>query len=203
MIYVRHEKAGSIGVDDVREQIVNDAGIRPYSSPYKIYIVDQAELLTPQAQNALLKTIEEPPEYAVIFLLTTNSDAFLPTILSRCTVLKLKPLYDQVIRGYLIEHNKASAHQADVCTAFARGNLGKAIALSSSEEFMRLQEIVLNLMKRGDGNAGIGNAGVLKGNEGRGAQHQRLPGLYAAVVQGYPDVQGHQGHLPVHIQGRI
>ena len=148
VIYVRHEKAGSIGVDDVRVQIVNDAGIRPYSSPYKIYIVDQAELLTPQAQNALLKTIEEPPEYVVIFLLTTNSDAFLPTILSRCTVLKLKPLYDQVIRGYLIEHNKASAHQADVCTAFARGNLGKAIALSSSEEFMRLQEIVLNLMKR-------------------------------------------------------
>ncbi len=147
VIYVRHEKAGSIGVDDVRGQIINDVEIKPYSSPYKIYIVDQAELLTPQAQNALLKTIEEPPEYAVLFFLTTNAEAFLPTILSRCTVLKLKPLYDQVIRKYLVEHNKVSPHQADVCTAFARGNLGKAIALSSSEEFMRLQEIVLNLMK--------------------------------------------------------
>ena len=147
VIYVRHEKVGSIGVDDVREQIINDVTIKPYSSPYKIYIVDQAELLTVQAQNALLKTIEEPPEYAVIFFLTTNADSFLPTILSRCTVLKLKPLYDQVIKQYLKDHEKVSDHQADVCTAFARGNLGKAIALASSEEFARMQEIVLHLLK--------------------------------------------------------
>ncbi len=147
VIYVRHEKPGSIGVGDVREQIVNDVDIKPYSSPYKIYIVDQAELLTAEAQNALLKTIEEPPEYAVIFLLTTNSEAFLPTILSRCTTLKLKPLYDQVIKTYLKEHEKVSDHQADVCAAFARGNLGKAVALASSEEFVRMQEIVLELLK--------------------------------------------------------
>ncbi len=147
VIYVRHEKPGSIGVGDVREQIINDVDIRPYSSPYKIYIVDQAELLTAGAQNALLKTIEEPPEYAVILLLTTNSEAFLPTILSRCTLLKLKPLYDQVIKTYLKEHEKVSDHQADVCAAFARGNLGKAVALSSSEEFVRMQELVLGLLK--------------------------------------------------------
>ncbi len=148
VIYVRHEKPGSIGVDDVRSQIVNDVAVRPYSSPYKIYIVDQAELLTVQAQNALLKTIEEPPEYAILFLLTTNADSFLPTILSRCTVLKLKPLYDTAIREYLKEHCRVSAHQADICTAFARGNLGKAIALSSSEEFMQVQESILRLLKQ-------------------------------------------------------
>lgn len=147
VIYVRHEKPGSIGVGDVREQIINDVEIKPYGSPYKIYIVDQAELLTPEAQNALLKTIEEPPKYAVILLLTTNSEAFLPTILSRCTKLKLKPLYDQVIKDYLKEHEKVSDHQADVCAAFARGNLGKAVALASSEEFVRMQEIVLELLK--------------------------------------------------------
>ena len=148
VIYVRHEKPASIGVDDVREQVVNDAAVKPYSSPYKIYIIDDAELLTPQAQNALLKTIEEPPEYAVIFFLTTNAESFLPTILSRCTVLKLKPLYDSVIKDYLIKECKVSAHQADICTAFARGNLGKAIALSSSEEFMQLQELVMRLLKK-------------------------------------------------------
>ncbi|MCI8465528.1 MAG: DNA polymerase III subunit delta' [Lachnospiraceae bacterium] len=146
VVYVRHEKPGSIGVDDVRGQIINDVFIKPYSSPYKIYIVDQAELLTIAAQNALLKTIEEPPEYVVLFLLTTNSESFLPTILSRCTILKLKPLYDQVIKTYLKEHKKVSDHQADVCAAFARGNLGKAIALSSSEEFLRMQEMVLDLV---------------------------------------------------------
>ncbi len=147
VIYVRHEKPASIGVKEVREQIVGDVDIKPYSSPYKIYIVDQAELLTPEAQNALLKTIEEPPEYVVLFLLATNSEAFLPTVLSRCTVIKLKPLYDKVIKTYLKEHEKVSDHQADICTAFARGNLGKAIALASSEEFALLQEVVLKLLE--------------------------------------------------------
>lgn len=77
LIYVTHEKPASIGVDDIREQINDTIQVRPYSSYYKIYIVDEAEKMTVQAQNALLKTIEEPPAYAVILLLTTNQDAFL------------------------------------------------------------------------------------------------------------------------------
>jgi len=71
IIRVTHEKA-SIGVDDVRIQINNDIQVKPYSSPYKIYIIDEAEKLTEAAQNALLKTIEEPPVYAVLILLTNN-----------------------------------------------------------------------------------------------------------------------------------
>lgn len=103
LIYVTHEKPASIGVDDIREQINDTIQVRPYSSYYKIYIVDEAEKMTVQAQNALLKTIEEPPAYAVILLLTTNQDAFLPTILSRCVQLKLKPLKDSVVKEYLIQ----------------------------------------------------------------------------------------------------
>ena len=99
LIYVKHEKPGSIGVDDVREQINDTIMIRPYSSYYKIYIVDEAEKMTVQAQNALLKTIEEPPSYAVIILITTNQEAFLPTILSRCVQMKLKPLKDFTIKS--------------------------------------------------------------------------------------------------------
>ena len=72
LIYVTHEKPASIGVDDIREQINDTIQIRPYSANYKIYIVDEAEKMTVQAQNALLKTIEEPPAYAVILLLTTS-----------------------------------------------------------------------------------------------------------------------------------
>ena len=69
LIYVTHSKPGSIGVDDIREQINDTIMIRPYSSYYKIYIVDEAEKMTVQAQNALLKTMEEPPSYAVIILI--------------------------------------------------------------------------------------------------------------------------------------
>ncbi len=61
IIYVGHEKPNSIGVEDVRSQINGDILIKPYSSPYKIYIINEGEKMTPQAQNALLKTLEEPP----------------------------------------------------------------------------------------------------------------------------------------------
>ena len=147
LIYVTHEKPASIGVDEIREQINNTIMIRPYSSYYKIYIVDEAEKMTVQAQNALLKTIEEPPSYAVILLLTTNQDAFLPTILSRCVQLKLKPLRDSVVKEYLIQSLKVEEAQAEIYAAFARGNLGKAIHLASSDEFKELFLKVLVLVK--------------------------------------------------------
>ena len=147
LIYVTHEKPGSIGVDDVREQINDTIMIRPYSSYYKIYIVDEAEKMTVQAQNALLKTIEEPPSYAVIILITTNQEAFLPTILSRCVQMKLKPLKDFTIKSYLTQNLHIAEKDADICAAFARGNLGKAIHLASSDEFRELFQKVMVLVK--------------------------------------------------------
>ena len=160
VIWVTHEKLNSIGVDDIREQINDTIQIKPYSSAYKIYLVDEAEKMTVQAQNALLKTIEEPPAYAIIILMTTNEETFLPTILSRCIKLKLKPLKDQTISSYLTESMGISENQADVFAAFAReeaqaeiyaafarGNLGKAIHLASSEEFKLLYREVLTLLK--------------------------------------------------------
>lgn len=147
LIYVTHEKPNSIGVDDIREQINDTIMVRPYSSYYKIYIVDEAEKMTQQAQNALLKTIEEPPSYAIILLLTTNQESFLPTILSRCVQLKLKPLRDFVVKSYLTEALHVPENDAEVYAAFARGNLGKAIALASSEDFKEIREEVLHLLK--------------------------------------------------------
>ena len=147
LIFVGHEKPGSIGVDDIREQINDTIMIRPYSSYYKIYIVDEAEKMTVQAQNALLKTIEEPPAYAIIMLLTTNQEAFLPTILSRCVQLKLKPLKDSVVKSYLMGSLGIKESRADIYAAFARGNLGRAIHLASSEEFQLLYSELLHMLK--------------------------------------------------------
>lgn len=147
VIRVTHEKPGSIGVDDIRMQINDTIYIKPYSSSYKIYLVDEAEKMTPQAQNALLKTIEEPPVYVVIMLMTTNQELFLPTILSRCIQLKLRPLKDTQVSDYLKEAMGVPEEKADVFAAFARGNLGKAIHLASSEEFGLLYRQILNLLK--------------------------------------------------------
>ena len=148
IIYVRHEKPKTIRVDDIREQLVNDVAVKPYSSRYKIYIVDEAEKMNPQAQNALLKTIEEPPGYAVILLLTTNADAFLPTILSRCIRLDVKPVKDEVIVEHLMRTCRVPDYQAKICAAFAQGNVGKAIALASSESFGEMKSSVISLLKR-------------------------------------------------------
>ena len=120
IIYVSHEKPNTIGVDDIRTQINNDIVIKPYSSRYKVYIVDEAEKMNQQAQNALLKTIEEPPAYAVILLLTTNADSFLPTILSRCITLNLKVVKEDVIKSYLMKTYHIPDYQADVCAAFSQ-----------------------------------------------------------------------------------
>ncbi len=147
IITVTHEKPASIGVEDIRGQLCGDIQIKPYSSPYKIYIVDEAEKMTVQAQNALLKTIEEPPAYGVIMLLTTNADAFLPTILSRCVTLKLRPVKNEIIRPYLMEKYHIPDYQAEVCTAFARGNVGKAERLAQSEQFAELKNHLLHLLR--------------------------------------------------------
>lgn len=150
IIYLQHEKPNTISVDDIRSQINNDIGVKPYSSPYKVYIIDEAEKMNIQAQNALLKTIEEPPAYAVILLLTTNAETFLPTILSRCVRLNLKVVPDDKIKKYLMEKYEVPDYKADVCVAFAQGNVGKAIQLASSEDFNEIKNAALQLIKRLD-----------------------------------------------------
>jgi DNA polymerase-3 subunit delta' len=145
---VQHEKPNTISVDDIRSQVNNDIGIKPYSSKRKIYIIDEAEKMNVQAQNALLKTIEEPPAYAVIILLTTNADNFLPTILSRCVTLNIKVVPDEKIQKYLMKQYQIPDYQAQVCVAFAQGNVGKAIQLASSENFNEMKASVLQLVKR-------------------------------------------------------
>lgn len=147
IIRVTHEKPNTIGVDDIRTQLNTDISIKPYSSPRKIYIIQEGEKMTAQAQNALLKTLEEPPAYAVILILTTNVDALLPTILSRCVVLNMKPVRDDLVKKYLMEELQIPDYKANVCVAFARGNLGKARQLASSEEFDHIKEEAVSMLK--------------------------------------------------------
>ena len=147
IIYVSHEKPNTISVDDIRAQINNDIAIKPYSSPYKIYIMNEAEKMTPQAQNAILKTLEEPPEYAVIMLLTSNVDALLPTIQSRCVRLDLKVVDDSLVKKYLMERLHVPDYQAEIDASFAQGSIGRAKEAATSEEFSRMTEKALKILK--------------------------------------------------------
>ncbi|HWT76250.1 MAG TPA: DNA polymerase III subunit delta' [Mobilitalea sp.] len=146
IIWVTHEKI-SIGVEDIRVQLNADIQVKPYNSPYKIYIIDDADKLTEQAQNALLKTMEEPPEYAVILLLVSNISVILPTILSRCVVLNLKPVDKQAIKEFLMDQHQVPDYIAEVAASFSGGNVGKAIKYASSEDFEQMKGNVLHILK--------------------------------------------------------
>ena len=149
IIYISHEKPNSIGIEDIREQLISDVSIKPYTGPYKIYIVDEAEKMTVQAQNALLKTIEEPPAYAVILLLVNNGSTLLPTIASRCVTLNFKPVRDEVIKKSLMEELHVPDYQAEVSVAFAQGNVGKAKQIATAEDFTEMMDAAFRILKRG------------------------------------------------------
>ena len=149
IIYVTHEKA-SLGVDDIRNQVNGDVAIKPYSSPYKIYIIPDGEKMTEQAQNALLKTIEEPPEYAVFLLLTENINMFLPTILSRSVTLQLKPVEPKLIKKFLMEKKQIPDYLAELSAGFSQGNVGKAIRYASSEEFIERKQDTIHVLTHVD-----------------------------------------------------
>ncbi len=146
VIYVTHEKT-AITVDDIREQITGTVDIRPYESEKKVYIVDEAEKMNLEAQNAILKTLENPPEYVVILLLTENAWAFLPTILSRCVRLDLKPLPEKTIEDYLMKNLGQPDYMASLYAHFAQGNLGKAVTAASDEDFRTRRGAVVDLVK--------------------------------------------------------
>lgn len=147
IIRVSHEKPNTIGVEDIRGQVNGDIQIRPYNGKYKIYIISDADRMTVQAQNAILKTIEEPPGYAVLMLLANNADMMLPTILSRCVRLNLKAVKDGDIKEYLMKNLQIPDYQAEISAAFAQGNVGKAVKLASSDKFNEMKQDVLELLR--------------------------------------------------------
>lgn len=146
VIWVTREKA-SLGMDEIREQLCNTMDIKPFSSPYKIYLVPEAEKMTEAAQNALLKTIEEPPEYGIVILMTSNISALLPTIQSRCLTMEFRPLSTAVVESYVKEHCQVPDYQARASAAFAQGNLGKAMRYAKSEDFIERKDHIISLLR--------------------------------------------------------
>lgn len=147
VIWVSHEKPGVISVGEIRKQVVNTVDIMPYKGPYKIYIIDEAEKMNMAAQNAILKTIEEPPEYAIIFLLTTNRGAFLDTILSRCILLETRSVSEKMVEVYLVEKYEVTKEAAEFAAGFSLGNIGKAEEIVLSEEFRELKDMTLSILR--------------------------------------------------------
>lgn len=146
IIYVTHQKT-VISVDDVREQILQNVAIRPYNCRYKIFIIPEADKMNVAAQNAFLKSLEEPPSYAKSFMLCENSNKFLTTILSRCILFKLRPVSQQVAADYLVRKTGLDIERAMLYSSYSQGNIGRAMVLSESEQFRENRLKAIELIK--------------------------------------------------------
>ena len=152
IIYVSHEKPNNISVDDIRTQLNNDIVIKPYSSKYKIYIVDEAEKMNQQAQNALLKVLEEPPGSVLFVLIAENKAALLDTVISRCTVFSLSPPEISEAEKYLAAGEEFPPERISSALREAGGNIGVALAYlsGSSDKAAAAAEEFISLLLASD-----------------------------------------------------
>lgn len=144
VIFLKSEKK-TIGVEEIREKIIKNTNIKPFNNKYKIFIIKDAHKMTTQAQNAILKTLEEPPPYTVFLLLSKNYNLFLPTILSRCILFKIKPISTYLIKEFLKNQSfEFDRNNIDIYANYSLGSIGKAIEIATSKHFFELRKFTLN-----------------------------------------------------------
>jgi len=133
----------TLGIQVIRE-LRNGIAERPFAGQRKVHIIEDAEAMTPEAANALLKTLEEPPSF-VVLLIVAISDHLLPsTIVSRCQVLPLRIVPRQEVRQALLEQWNASPEQADLLAALSRGRPGWAIQALQANSVLPKREADLD-----------------------------------------------------------
>lgn len=148
---IKTEK-NTISVEEIRS-MQKDVYVKPLYSPKKVYLIEEAEKMTVQAQNSLLKTLEEPPLYAIIIMTTSNNESLLETIRSRSVIYNFKKNTYEEVKKYLIENINLDEKEASFIASYADGVIGKAKELSESDEFKELRERTIGiLLKLNEGN---------------------------------------------------
>lgn len=136
----------SFGVDDVRE-IIDEVNKKPFEGDKKVIIIHQGNKLTIQAQNALLKTIEEPPTEVYIIILCENLELILDTIKSRCEIYKLTPLTkDELYKYIAIKGYDYSEEEKSSAIAFSEGIPGRIDRYFSDTELQELRDKIVDLL---------------------------------------------------------
>lgn len=121
---------------------------KPIGASRKVYIIDDADKMTKEAQNCLLKTLEEPPEFATIILIGINENAFLTTIKSRCMILHFNKISDEQLKEYLQENFNMQNITQNMLEMY-QGSIGKAIYLKDKENiYQELESVVKQISKK-------------------------------------------------------
>ncbi|HZJ77123.1 MAG TPA: DNA polymerase III subunit delta' [Oscillospiraceae bacterium] len=136
-----------IKIDTIRE-LIGEMQLKPYEGRCKVCIICDADKMNIEAQNALLKTLEEPPSYAVLILLTAKSESLLPTIVSRCQVINLYPVNPEVVKHYLIKNKNIDEEQAHMLSVFSGGIVGRAIELLDNPDFYHRREKIIKICNK-------------------------------------------------------
>ena len=138
------KKATDISIDAIRDFVQKGVSLPPYEGKYKVYIIEDADLLSVEAANCLLKTLEEPPPYVILILLTSNEGALLPTIVSRCQRLELKPIPLTIIEKRLATIPGLASEKITLLAKLSGGCLGKALLAAGDDSLLSAREARLN-----------------------------------------------------------
>ena len=137
-------KATEIGIDTVREILQRGSSLPPYEGNYKVYIIEDADLMSAEAANCLLKTLEEPPQHIVILLLTSQENALLPTVVSRCQRFELKPVAIAEIEARLKNFDNIDPDKIKLLSRLSGGCLGWAISALNDESYLQSRDLRLS-----------------------------------------------------------
>lgn len=137
----------SIKIDDIRN-LQREASFRPFEAKKKVFIIDNAHNLTPEASSALLKTLEEPAKDSVIILVTSKVNLLFKTIISRCQVVKFYPMLRQRLENILIDDFNLDAHMAHFLAYFSEGRLGSALKFKDSDIYAEKNLIIDELFTK-------------------------------------------------------
>lgn len=156
-VQVVGEEEKSISVDTIRA-LRDQLALRPFEADRHITLIPRADRMTAQAQNALLKTLEEPAGGNVFFLLTDQPGAMLPTIVSRCRRLRFSPVSVEACAAILAEKG-VEPGRARLAAACAQGAVGRALEIAGDEDYLPLRGKALSSLKAlSGGKAGVARA---------------------------------------------
>lgn len=147
LLYIEPD-GNSIKIEQIRE-MQKRVQEKPIGASRKVYIIDDADKMTKEAQNCLLKTLEEPPEFATIILIGTNDNAFLATIKSRCMILHFNKIDDEQLKEYLQKKYNIENITQNMLEMY-QGSIGKAIDLKDKENIYQELENVIKKINTKD-----------------------------------------------------
>ncbi|QSZ27421.1 DNA polymerase III subunit delta' [Aceticella autotrophica] len=144
-IFIIKPVGNSIKVEEIRSKVIDKIYIKPYESNKKIFIIIEAEKMTQQAQNCILKTLEEPSSYGLFILTASKMEGLLPTVISRCSVIRFNRVDDVIIKKYLEEEKKFLKEKAKEFIPVIQGNFGMADKFSDLE-YIKMREDLFKLL---------------------------------------------------------